>query len=162
MDLQFQNSELTALILECAFDVIQELGAGFLESVYKNAFCIALEEKGLSVEVEKSFTVYFRGEKVGLYKADLIVEGSVIIELKCCQCLLPEHQAQVINYLKATDISIGLLINFGNKKLGYKRLIHPDRYRSSRNGDTYVSKMQLTFLYHAYHAAAGDHAHHVI
>ena len=118
--------ELTETILGCCFDVMNELGVGFLESVYKNAIFIALREKGLRVDVEKRFEVIFRGRKIGLYIADLIVEGNVIIELKCCESLLGEHQAQLINYLKVSNIPVGLLVNFGKRKVEYKRLHHPD------------------------------------
>lgn len=109
---------------------MNELGTGFLESVYKNALLIALKQRRIPVEIEQLFEVYFRSQKVGLYKADLVVGRSVIIELKCCKCLLVEHQAQVINYLKATHIPLGLLVNFGNKKLEYKRLHHPFSHSS--------------------------------
>ena len=88
--------ELTEMILGCCFDIMNELGVGFLESVYKNALLIALREKGLKIDVEKRFEVIFRGRKVGLYIADLIVEGKVIIELKCCESLIGKHQAQLI------------------------------------------------------------------
>ena len=84
------------MILGCCFDIMNELGVGFLESVYKNALLIALREKGLKIDVEKRFEVIFRGRKVGLYIADLIVEGKVIIELKCCESLIGEHQVQLI------------------------------------------------------------------
>ena len=119
------DSKLSQIILGCCFDVMNELGSGFLESIYKNALFIAIKEKGLKVEVEKRFEVIFRGQKIGLYIADLIVEGNVIIELKCCESLLGEHQAQLINYLKASNILVGLLVNFGKRKLEYKRLRHP-------------------------------------
>ncbi len=119
------HSELTSLILKCCFEVMNELGAGFLESVYKNALFLALKQKGILIEVEKPFEVYFRKQKIGLYKPDLIANGTVIIELKCCKCLLSEHQAQVINYLKAANIPVGLLVNFGHRNLEYKRLHHP-------------------------------------
>lgn len=135
-DMQADNyhvhSELTEIILGCCFDVMNELGMGFLESVYKNALFIAIKEKGLAIEAEKRFEVIFRGRKVGLYVADLIVGGSVIIELKCCDLLLGEHQAQLINYLKVSGILVGLLVNFGNRKLKYKRLYHPDHYARSQ------------------------------
>lgn len=120
--------EITSLILDCCFAVMNELGSGFLESIYKNALYIALRQKEFSIDVEKSFEVYFRGKKVGLYRADLVVQGVVIVELKCCKSLLLEHQAQVINYLKATNISVSLLVNFGNKNVEYKRLHHPLLY----------------------------------
>ena len=120
------HSELTETILGCCFDVMNELGIGFLESVYKNTLFIAIKEKGLTVETEKRFEVIFRDRKVGLYVADLIVESSVIVELKCCDSLLGEHQAQLINYLKVSGILVGLLVNFGNRKVEFKRLHHPD------------------------------------
>ena len=84
-----------------------------------------------------SFEVYFRERKVGLFIADLVVEEAVIVELKCCKSLAPEHQAQVINYLKATDISVGLLMNFGNRKLEYKRLLHPSIYPAAEGDPAY-------------------------
>jgi GxxExxY protein len=109
------HSELTSTILGSCFDVMNELGIGFLESVYKNALYIAIKEKGLKIEAEKRFEVIFRKRKVGLYVADLIVEGAVIVELKCCDSLLGEHHAQLINYLKVSGILVGLLVNFGNR-----------------------------------------------
>lgn len=85
-----------------------------------------MQEKGLEVETEKRFEVFFRERKVGLYFSDLIINGLVIVELKCCHSLIGEHQAQLINYLKITGLSVGLLVNFGNRKVEYKRLHHPD------------------------------------
>lgn len=120
------HSNLTEIILGCCFDVMNELGIGFLESIYKNALFVAIKEKGLKIEAEKRFEVIFRGRKIGLYVADLIVEESVIVELKCCDALLGEHQAQLINYLKVSGILVGLLVNFGKRKVEYKRLHHPD------------------------------------
>lgn len=120
------KAELTESILGCCFDVMNELGSGFLESVYKNAVYIALKEKAFEVEIEKRFEILFRGRKIGLYVADLVVEDCVILELKCCEKLLGEHQAQLINYLKASGIPVGLLVNFGKRMVEYKRLHHPD------------------------------------
>jgi PD-(D/E)XK nuclease superfamily len=77
---------------------------------------------------EQAFEVSFRSHKIGKYIADLIVENRIIIELKCCKVLLPEHQAQLINYLKASERPVGLLVNFGNPKLEYKRLHHPEKF----------------------------------
>lgn len=122
---QMLHSELTESILGCCFDVMNELGAGFLESVYKNALTIAMKDKGLSVQVEKRFEVIFRGQKIGVYVADLIINERVIVELKCCEQIHNEHQAQLINYLKTSGIAVGLLVNFGRRKLDYKRLYHP-------------------------------------
>ena len=107
-DSQPLYSALTEVILGSCFDVMNELGVGFLESVYKNALFIAIKEKGLKIEAEKRFDVIFRDRKVGLYVADLIIEEKVIIELKCCESLLGEHQAQLINYLKVSGILVGL------------------------------------------------------
>ena len=131
------HSQLSSTILESCFEVMNELGIGFLESVYKNALFLALREKGLFVETEKSFVVYFKKQKVGLYKADIIVENLVVIELKCCKSLLPEHQAQVINYLAASNLPIGLLVNFNNKQLDYKRLYHPKHHTAAEGDPAY-------------------------
>jgi len=113
--------EVTEAILGCAFEVINELGAGFLESVYERALLLVLRQKGLSVVSQHPIRVEFRGQSVGDFYADLFVEGKVIVELKAVKAIAPEHQAQVINYLKATGIEVGLLINFGNPKLQYRR-----------------------------------------
>lgn len=120
--------DLTATILKCCFIVIEELGCGFLESVYKNALALTLQQEKLNISKETAFQVFFREHKIGHYIADLIVENTVIVELKFCKALLPEHQAQTINYLKVSNIPIGLLVNFGQKKLEYKRLHHPSSY----------------------------------
>lgn len=118
-----KHEELTKIIIGCAFDVINELGAGFLESVYHHALRLALEQKGLSVASQHPIAVMFRGQCVGNFYADLFVDNAVLVEIKAVKTLLPEHQAQVIHYLKATGIDVGLLINFGNAKLEYKRVV---------------------------------------
>lgn len=116
------HEELTAKILEACFEVSNELGAGFLESVYEKALLIALKDKGLNTKSQYPLNVKFRGVVVGEYFADIMVENTVILELKAVTKLAPEHKAQVINYLKATGVEVGLLINFGNPKLEYRRL----------------------------------------
>ncbi len=116
------HRELTGKILEACFEVIRELGAGFLEGVYQNATLVALRQKSIKAEPRVPLLVRFRGEVVGEYYADLLVENKVIVELKAVKALAPEHQAQLINYLKATGVEVGLLINFGNPKLEYRRL----------------------------------------
>jgi GxxExxY protein len=130
-------SQLSSAILGSCFEVINELGIGFLESVYKNALFIALREKGLFVETEKSFEVYYKSKKVGLYKADIVVENLIVVELKCCKSLLPEHQAQLINYLVASNLPVGLLVNFNNKQLDYKRLHHPKHHPAAEGDPAY-------------------------
>ena len=118
------HHHLTSIIIGSCFDIVNDLGNGFLEAVYKNALFYTLKSKQIEIEIEKSFEIYYHKQKVGHYKADIVVDQKVLVELKCCKCLLPEHQAQVINYLKASHIPIGLLINFGSKQLQYKRLMH--------------------------------------
>lgn len=120
-DAQRLHEELSRKIIGCSFEVIIELGAGFLESVYEKALHIALTESGLAVERQKPIEVRFRSQVVGDFYADLLVEGKILIELKAVKAIAPEHQAQTINYLNATGVSVGLLINFGNPRLEYKR-----------------------------------------
>lgn len=115
-------SELTGSILGCCFEVMKELGPGFLERVYKNALLMAMRQKGLQVEVERSYNVIFRGKIIGRYVADLVVNDTVIVELKCCKNLIGEHQAQLFNYLKVSGLPVGLLVNFRRRKLDWKRL----------------------------------------
>ena len=119
-----KHYDLTRAVIGCAFEVSNELGAGFLESVYESAMLVALKETGISAESQRSIEVTFRGQTVGTFYADLLVEDKVIVELKAAKAIAPEHQAQVINYLNATGIEVGLLLNFGNPKLEYLSLIH--------------------------------------
>ena len=124
-----KHESITSVVLGCAFAVMKELGAGFLESVYEKALVIALEEKGLAAQAQAPIRVMFRGRCVGEFFADILVEGKVILELKAVKALAPEHQAQVINYLNATGIEVGLLINFGNPKVEYRRLTRSENYQ---------------------------------
>jgi GxxExxY protein len=113
--------DLTAKALEACFEVSKELGSGFLETVYERALLVALQEKGLAVKAQFPLSVQFRGHTVGEFYADILIEGKVIVELKAVRALTPDHYAQLINYLNATGIDVGLLVNFGNPKLQYKR-----------------------------------------
>ena len=115
------HDELTRSIIGCAFEVINELGSGFLESVYENAMVLALSDAGLFAQSQKPIAVNFRGRQVGDFFANLVVAEKVLVELKAVKTIVPEHQAQIINYLNATGIEVGLLINFGNPKLEFKR-----------------------------------------
>jgi GxxExxY protein len=119
--MSLKHEEITQAIIGAAFDVINELGSGFLESVYEKAMLVALRQKGLDVLAQHPVKVMFRGHCVGDFYADLFVAGKVIVELKAVKAIAPEHQAQTINYLNATGIEVGLLINFGQPKLEYKR-----------------------------------------
>ncbi len=111
----YKYSDLTDKIIKAFYKVYNILGYGFLEKVYENALFIELNEMGLYVEKQRSITVYYEGAEIGEYYADLIVENSVIIELKAAESLCEEHEFQLINYLKATEIEVGLLLNFGKK-----------------------------------------------
>jgi len=117
------HADLTEKIIKAFFVVNNKLGFGFLEKVYENAMVIELKKMGLKVEQQKNIRVYYDSKEVGDYYADLLVNDLVIIELKAAESLCHEHELQLINYLKATRIEIGLLMNFG-KKAEFKRKIY--------------------------------------
>ena len=112
-DSSYKHSELTDAIIGVFYEVYSELGFGFLESVYRKALCMALIEKGLRVESEVATSVFFRGEKVGDFRADLIVNQIVLLELKTAEKIVRAHEAQVLNYLRSTTLELGLILNFG-------------------------------------------------
>lgn len=117
------NFDVTEKIIGYAYEVHNDLGFGFLEAVYRNSLALLLHEGGLTAESEKLIVVYFRGQPVGNYVADLLVENSVIVELKSVQQLAKPHEVQLVNYLQATGIDVGLLINFGPSGVEVKRKI---------------------------------------
>ena len=125
------QEELIKQIIQCAYNVRKELYAGFLESVYKNALLIELRKNGLKVDKEVPINVHYNNVIVGEFRADIIVEDSVILELKAIQKLSTIHEAQLVNYLTATNIEHGLLINFGSEKLEVKRKYR--RFRNAKN-----------------------------
>ena len=110
----------TEKIIGCAYQVSNQLGAGFLEKVYKNALAIELEENGIKCETEVPLTVKYHDRTVGEYYADIIVDGKIILEIKAVSSLNQSYEVQLVNYLKATAITVGLLINFG-KSVEVKR-----------------------------------------
>lgn len=116
-----QAETLIAKIIQCAYDVRSQLSAGYLEVVYRNALLIELRECGLTAEAEAPLNVLYKGNVVGEYRADIMVDNRVIVELKAVQKLSPIHEAQLVNYLTTTGIDNGLLINFGSDKLEVKR-----------------------------------------
>ena len=116
-------SDLTEKIIGCAFRVYNTLGSGFLESVYHKSLHIELEKSGLSSEVQKPIKVYYDYQPVGDFIADIIVNQLVVVELKAIQSLSKAHEVQLVNYLKATGIPVGLLINFGEEKIEIKRKV---------------------------------------
>jgi GxxExxY protein len=116
-----ERSDITESILVCGFEVSNELGIGFLESVYENALIIALRQKGMRVDQQVPLSVSFRGEPIGRFQIDLLVDHQVIVELKAAKSLAPEHQMQTLNYLRASGLPVALLMNFGTPKLEYRR-----------------------------------------
>lgn len=118
----YKHSEITEKIIKAFFKVYNTLGYGFLEKVYENALFIEFVAMGLFVEKQKAIWVYYQEKEVGEYFADLVVNRCVIVELKAAEALCEEHEFQLINYLKATDIEVGLLFNFG-KKPEFKRKV---------------------------------------
>lgn len=116
----FKHKDLTDKIIKCVYDVYNELGYGFLEKVYENALMIALYENGLSAENQRSIEVYYKNTIVGDYRADILVDNKVVLEIKAVKEFVSEHEAQLLNYLKATKYEVGFLINFG-PKIEFKR-----------------------------------------
>jgi GxxExxY protein len=109
------HQDLTNAILKTFFDVYNELGHGFLEKVYQNSMYLELTSRGYYVEAQKQIKVFYKGRGVGEYYADLIVNETVILELKSAACIIPEFEMQLLNYLRSTEKEVGLLLNFGKK-----------------------------------------------
>jgi GxxExxY protein len=122
-----EHEKLTETIIGCAMTVHRALGPGFLESVYHNALAHELRKEGMEVECKKPLKVSYDGVVVGEFEPDMIVERTVIVENKGVQSLAMAHEAQLVNYLTATGIEIGLLLNFGASRLEFKR-----KYRTFR------------------------------
>ena len=118
----FLHSDITAVIIKAYYNVYNTLGFGFLERVYENAMIIELKKLGLSGEKQKQIDVYYDNEKVGLYFADIVIDNKIIVELKATEMISAEHEIQLVNYLKATDLEVGLLLNFGRQP-EYKRKV---------------------------------------
>jgi GxxExxY protein len=117
-----KHAELTERIIGVFYDVYNELGYGFLECVYEESLVIALHEAGLTANRQIPLPVWFRGHKVGEFRADMLVENCVLLELKSARSLDPAHEAQLLHYLKSTEIEIGMLLNFGTRPQ-FRRLI---------------------------------------
>lgn len=125
-----KHTDVTQKIIGAFFKVYNTLGYGFSERVYQNALVIELLALGLKVEVQKQIAVYYAGTMVGEYYADIVVNGVVIVELKAVPRLLPEHEAQLLNYLKATPIEVGLLLNFG-PRAQHERKVYDNELKGS-------------------------------
>ena len=125
-----KSEELTGKIIACAYRVHNVLGTGFLEKVYENAMMIELRKEGLQVHQQHNIPVYYEGQLVGDYFADIVVEGEIIVELKAVEHLAKIHEVQLVNYLKGINQEIGLLINFGTSvevKRKYKNPLNPNK-----------------------------------
>jgi GxxExxY protein len=122
-----KQANLTDKVLKAFFKVYNTLGYGFAERVYENALVIELKKLGLQVEKQKEITVYYEGEVVGDYVADIVVNGVVMLELKAVRTLTEDHEAQLLNYLKATPVEVGLLLNFGVKPEHRRKIFDNDR-----------------------------------
>lgn len=126
-----KHSALTDLVLRAYYDVYNELGSGFLESVYHSALESALVDAGLNFVSQAPIPVYFRGRMVGEFKADILIERRVLLELKAVNALDRSHHAQVLNYLKSTEIEVALLLNFGAKP-EFKRFLLDNEQKKIR------------------------------
>lgn len=120
------HGKLTGTILGAFYSVHTELGFGFLESIYRNALAITLHKAGLSVEREAPFEIFFHSYLVGIYRADLVVESKVIVEVKSAREIIRAHVAQLLNYLKASGLEVGLILNFGETAT-FKRVVSTHR-----------------------------------
>ena len=116
--------DLSYEIMAAAYEVHNTLGFGFLEKVYERALSKELESRKIPVESQKEIKVYYKGDEVGTYFADLVVNAEILLELKAVESINSIHKAQVLNYLKATGLKLGLLINFGKERVEYKRLVY--------------------------------------
>lgn len=121
---RLKMDELTSQIIGCVYAVSNTLGCGFLEKIYQNALLLELNSLGLSAKPQHPIAVHYKNTIVGEYFADIVVNNHVILELKACQSLTPEHQSQCMNYLKATHLKVCLLINFGRPKVDIKRIVN--------------------------------------
>lgn len=127
------HKKISDAVLKAYYDVYNQLGYGFLEKVYQNAMYLELKSLGFKVEAQKQIKVYFKNQLVGEYYADIVIEDKIIIELKACALLMSVHIAQLMNYLKATEVEVGLLLNFGEEP-EFKRIIYTnDRKKNLKN-----------------------------
>ena len=125
--MELLHEELTNLIIKTFYEVYNELGYGFLEKVYQNSLYLELKNKGLKVEAQKRIPVFYKGTEVGEYFADLMVEDKIILELKAADYIVKEFENQILNYLRATDYEVGLLLNFGKKPEFKRKIFENDR-----------------------------------
>jgi GxxExxY protein len=126
-----KHAELTEKIIGIFYDVYNELGYGFLESIYEESLVIALRDAGFNVERQLAIPVWFRGHEVGRFRGDILVERQVLLELKSARLIEGAHEAQLLHYLKSTEIEIGLLLNFGSRPQ-FRRLLFDNKRKKIR------------------------------
>lgn len=126
-----KHRELTEAIIGIFYDVYNELGYGFLESVYESALVVALEQSGFRVSRQAAMAVWFRSTNIGDFRADLMVNDLVIVEIKAARTIEPAHEAQLLNYLRCTDIEVGLLLNFGARPM-FRRMAFANERKGIR------------------------------
>lgn len=131
MNENFKYSEITDRIIKAYYNVYNQLGYGFLEKVYEHAMMIELAKLGLSSLNQFPIKVYYDQQPIGDYYADILIENLVIVELKAAENLCPEHECQLINYLKATELEVGLLLNFG-KEPQFKRKVLSNEFKNHK------------------------------
>ena len=117
------EEDLSYRVRGCVYEVYRELGAGFLEKIYESALLIELRAAGLNAEAQRPIRVRYKGRAIGDFAADIVVENKILLELKAVSILRPEHEAQILHYLKATGLKLGLLINFTAPRAEIKRII---------------------------------------
>ncbi len=123
------HKDITNLILKAYYEVFNELGHGFLEKVYQNAMFYELQSKGLKVEAQGKIIVYYKNKIVGEFFTDIFVNDAVIVEIKATSYLIEENEYQLMNYLRATNVEVGLLLNFG-KEAEFKRIVYSNLYKN--------------------------------
>jgi len=123
----YKHSEITKTIIKAYFNVYNELGYGFLEKVYERAMMIELKDLGLNCQSQREINVKYKDESVGDYYADIVVENKVIVELKAVKKIKKKHEVQLVHYLKATGVEVGLLLNFG-AETQFKRKVLTKEY----------------------------------
>lgn len=127
---------MTGKILGAFFQLYKELGFGFSEKIYESALEVLLTELGMIVERQKEICVYYHGKVVGMYLADMVVNGVVLLEIKSVEKLIDKHDAQMLNYLKATELEVGLLLNFGRQAEFHRKI-----YDNPRKGSLSWTKI---------------------
>ena len=122
--------DLSYKVVGLAMEVHRKLGYGFLEKVYENSLAVLFRREGIEAKQQVAIRVHFEGQEVGYYLADILVAGKIVLEVKAVEGLIDAHRAQTLNYLKATDLDLAILLNFGKEKLQYERLVYSERRRA--------------------------------